>query len=476
MFRILLISLLCLLNHSMLSQKVFKINDFIKKSENSVESLKNAKYISSNKYKDKLFYKSFLPDIGLNFTFPAYNRSISEVAQPDGTFAFKESNSANSRVNLSLSQKIPFTGGKLTISNSLNRLDLFGDTQNSTSYSASWLGISLSQPLTFFNAIKWDRKIQEAKFEYNNIINIKNSIRVRKKAIKYYFDILKIKNEKETGVKRFEFTRKYKKYIISLINAGKVMAYDSIDVELRLLNEQKRLRFLDKMESLQIETINNFFRNEIYNKLDSVEIPEVNIHLKDLGFYNNKYMATYYIVEKNNLISFQKEIKQLEKNRFYSANLSLGVGFNNTSDRYNSIFKKPNESENFSISLNIPLLDFAKKRTELEVIRNEYDIELLNLEQEKNSNVEHISFLYEEINNLINDLTIEKSKVDLLRVKLDRMQNLLYAQKILFQDYAETEDLLFKSLNERINLTLDIYNKIIELEEMTLVQIIKYEN
>lgn len=475
MFRILLISLLCLLNYNVFSQKTFKINDFINNSENSLENSKKAQYIKINKNENDLFNKGFLPEGSLNFSFPSYNRSISAVTQPDGTSVFRESNSANSRIGLSLSQKIPFTGGKLTISNSLNILNIFGDAQ-STSYSASWLGFNLSQPLTFFNAMKWDKKIQDAKFEYNNIINIKNSVGIKKTAIKHYFELLKIKSEKNIIAKRIGVTNRYKRHIISLIKAGRAMAYDSIDVELKLLNEQKNLKFLNKTENLKIESINTFFKNDLYNRLDSLEIPGVNINLEKLDFYISKYMDIYYIVERNNLIGFQKEIKQLERNKFYSANLSLGFGYNNSSNVYNDIFKNPNESQNFSLSLNVPLLDFGKKRIELEVVRSQNDIEVLNLEQERIFNIERTSFLYEEINDLLYSLIIERSRADLLKVKLSRMEMLLYSQKVLFQDYSETEDLLFRSLNERINLTQNIYNKIIELEEITLVEIIKNEN
>ncbi|GIQ60551.1 hypothetical protein ACHRVW_09045 [Flavobacterium collinsii] len=473
MFRILLISLLCLFNFTVFSQKTFKIDDFINNSETSLENQKKLQYIKINQKENDLFNKGFLPEVSLNFSFPSYNRSISEITQPDGTYVFKESNSANSRVSLSLSQKIPFTGGKITISNSLNRLDLFGDTQKKTSYSASWMGLSLSQPLTFFNAMKWDKKIQDAKFEYNNILSFKNNVGIKKKAIKHYFELLKIQSDKNMLVKSIKVTNKYKRHIVSLIKAGRVMAYDSIDVELKLLNEQKNLKFLNKAENLKIESINIFFKNDSYNKLDSLEIPGVNFNLKALDFYINKYMDIYYIVERNNLLGFQKNIKQLESNKFYSANLSLGAGFNNTSNVYSDVFKNPNESQNFSISLNVPLLDFAKKRIELEIVRSQHAIEVLNSEQEKIFNIERTSFLYEEINDLMYSLLIEKSRTDLLKVKLSRMEMLLYSQKVLFQDYSETEDLLYRSLNERLSLTQNIYTKIIELEEITLVEIIK---
>jgi len=465
--------LLCSLSSIVFSQKIFEIEDFIYSASNSIENSKKAKYAIINKKEDDLFNKGFLPDVGLNFTLPSYNRSISEIAQPDGSYAFKESNSANSRVNLSLSQKIPFTGGKLTISNSFNRLDLFGDAQNSTSYSASWLGVNLSQPLNFFNAMKWDKKIQEARFEYNNIANVRNAIGIKKKAIKNYFDLLKIKNEKDLIARRIDAGGKYKKYVISLVKAGRALPYDSIDVELKLLNEQKKIRFIDKSENLKIQSINSFFKNELFKKGDSLVCPVLDISLNNLDFYVNKYIDLYYIIERNKLLSFEKNIKQLEKSRFYAANLSIGVGFNNSSDKYVNIFQNPNESQNFSISLNVPLLDFGKKRAELEVLKTEYDIEVLNLEQEKSSNIEHISFLYEEIKDLLYSLIIEKSATNLLQVKLSRMEMLLYAQKILFHDYSETEDLLFRSQIEKINITQSIYNKMIELEEITLIEIIK---
>ena len=227
MLKIFLISLLCLSNHNIFSQKVFKIDDFISNSENSIESSKRVKYNTINKNEYRLFHKSFLPDIGLNFAFPAYNRSISEVAQPDGTFAYKESNSANSKVSLSLSQKIPFTGGKITVSNSLNRLDLFG-SQKSTSYSASWFGINFSQSLTFFNDMKWEEKIQQARYNYNNVIYLQKRIDIKKAAIKHYFELVKIKNQTTLTNTELISANKYKKIIQKLIGAGKRIPYDSL--------------------------------------------------------------------------------------------------------------------------------------------------------------------------------------------------------------------------------------------------------
>lgn len=56
------------------------------------------------------------------------------------------------------------------------------------------------------------------------------------------------------------------------------------------------------------------------------------------------------------------------------------------------------------------------------------------------------------------------------------METLLYAQNILLKDYSEIETEYFNSLNERIDIIKDAYDKITEIEMITLTEIIKYEN
>lgn len=471
MFRIFLISLVYLAGNTGFSQKTIKIDEFISNSEKSIEDLKINKYVSLNKNEDRLFRKSFLPDVGLNFTFPAYNRSISEVVQPDGTFEFRESNSANSRVSLTLSQKIPFTGGKMTVSNSLNRLDLFG-TQRSTSYSASWFGINFSQSLTFFNEMKWEDKIQQARYNYNNVIFLQKRIGIKKAAIKHYFELLKIKNQTALLNVEWNSANKYKKIVTNLINVGKRMPYDSIDVELKLLDINRNQLFLKKGELLKIKSINIFFNSDLLTDADQLSLPQSNFELQSTDVYIERYLEVHETLKANNLIGLQKNMKQLESIKYYSANLALGVGFNNSADEYKDIFQNPNQSQNFTISLSVPLLDFGKRKTEYEISKAKYEIEALNLDQDKRNSIEKINLLSQEITDYYEALKIEKSRANLLQNKLKLMERLLFAQKILYSEYSDIERLTYNTNIDIINITEHIYNKITDLEEMTLIEII----
>lgn len=178
------------------------------------------------------------------------------------------------------------------------------------------------------------------------------------------------------------------------------------------------------------------------------------------------------IIKKNKLLGFKKIIEQLEKNRFYKASFSIGLGFNNSSKVYREIFLNPNQSQSFSVLLNVPLIDFGRKRIALEINKKKYESEILSLDQVKYNTIERIKLLYEEIYDLKSGLEIEKLRIALLGIKLKRMEVLLLAQKVLYRDYSDSENELNNSINDRINMLKLFYDKIIELEKLTLLEII----
>ena len=458
------------------TQQTHTLSAFVSniKSTTEISNIEKNNNIKTKEY--SLYNKSFLPDIALNFILPSYNRSISEILQPDGNYAFRESNNANSKVNLSLTQKLPFTGGQISVSNSFNRLDTFEKGDVTTSYSASWLGVSLSQPLNFFNEMKWDRQLQSVQVQYNTLEYQKVQIDIKKKSVVAFFEMLEIQNEKIINSKGLAVANTYRKVLKKLVESGRTMAYDSIDIELKFLDLQKRARFLAKAELLKAESINHFFNTKMINENDVLETPKLKMDLKEVKYYIDQYLELHNIREKSRLLGMIKNIKKLENSRFYSANLTVGAGFNNASNLYDDIFQNPNQSQNFSISLSIPLLDFGKKRIELEISHTDYEIETANLSQERGLTIERITFLYEEILDLIAGLELQDARIKLLKLKLKTMENLLYAQNILLKDFSEAENDYYGSLSERLSIIKSAYEKLIEMESITLTNIITYDN
>jgi outer membrane protein len=115
-------------------------------------------------YRDQSFWRQLLPQLSLGGTVPAYNRSIIPVLQPDGTTLFRAQQQTNATLSMSLSQKLPVTGGDLFLSSSLQRLDLSGQ-QSSRTWSSAPFVVGLRQDLFKPNVAAWDRREENVRAE-----------------------------------------------------------------------------------------------------------------------------------------------------------------------------------------------------------------------------------------------------------------------------------------------------------------------
>lgn len=108
------------------------------------------------------FAATHLPQLSLQGEAPGYYRSINPVVLPDGATVFTPQSEASSSLGLSLTQKIPLTGGLLSVSSSVNRIDLM--ESRTQYYRSKPLTLSLSQPLFQINTMRWDREEQDIRY------------------------------------------------------------------------------------------------------------------------------------------------------------------------------------------------------------------------------------------------------------------------------------------------------------------------
>jgi outer membrane protein TolC len=106
--------------------------------------------------RDRAFDARLLPQISLGGNVPMYTRSIISVTQPDGSTKFVPIQEQRAELNMIVSQRIPYTGGTLTMSSRLNKRE--GNSVPET-WNSSPFSMSLSQPLMRSNTIGWEREI-----------------------------------------------------------------------------------------------------------------------------------------------------------------------------------------------------------------------------------------------------------------------------------------------------------------------------
>jgi outer membrane protein TolC len=116
------------------------------------------------RYQNLQFRSGLLPQLSLFGTVPSYNRSIIPVLQPDGSTEFRSQQQTSGALTMQLTQKLPFTGGDLFVSSSLQRLAVRG-LEDSQTWSSTPISIGLRQDILRPNVTAWDRRERDARSE-----------------------------------------------------------------------------------------------------------------------------------------------------------------------------------------------------------------------------------------------------------------------------------------------------------------------
>ncbi len=92
-----------------------------------------------------------MPQLSLNATLPEYRNSTRRITNDLGQDIFVNQDQLLIEGGISLSQNIPYTGGRLSLNSNLEQIKLFG-ANSSTGYSVVPFSISYFQNSLFYNA------------------------------------------------------------------------------------------------------------------------------------------------------------------------------------------------------------------------------------------------------------------------------------------------------------------------------------
>ncbi|HEX8548162.1 MAG TPA: hypothetical protein VF691_14470, partial [Cytophagaceae bacterium] len=142
----------------------FSLAEIVAIAKEKSISARQALTLKETRYWEWMTHKSnYHPQLALTGVLPAYNKSFTQVTQPNGTIDFLPVHNNNSALNLSLSQTISATGGTVFGTSQMQRFDDFD--RHVTQYNAVPYGLGYVQPLFGFNKLKWDKRINPLKYK-----------------------------------------------------------------------------------------------------------------------------------------------------------------------------------------------------------------------------------------------------------------------------------------------------------------------
>lgn len=352
----------------------------------AVNTADKQKAIASSRFD---FYKSELrPNVGLNANLPNFSKTSFPVLQPDGAISFRSIRQANSSVSLFATQALTSTGGTIFANSDLRRFDDF--SLQSNVYNGIPLRIGIVQPIFGYNRWKFDKEIQpllivESEKNYN--IQIEQALG---DATNLYFDILIAWQNLDIAETNQAVNEKLLLITEERFDLGKVSLDEKLQLEIEL--NAAKLSVSQATFELQeaISFLDIFLGNADTNMERTYAIPEATsveqIDIDGLlsAYRQNRPEVIAY--QRASLESAQDLAKA--KNDFgWQAEIQASIGLARGSQELSEIYTNPFDEQQFNISVQIPLLDWGKKKAAMEQVNlqqldidNAYKQRMLELE------------------------------------------------------------------------------------------------
>lgn len=357
---------------------------------NSVDAL-----IADNRYKNAFWtYRSFIADrrpvLSLSGTVPRFDRTIQAITQPDGSDLFIQRNQVTSSLDLSLSQELGFTGGRIFAGSGLQRIDLLGDSVV-TSYLSSPFFIGWQQPILKYNDWTWRRQIAPLSLEQASRERLENLEQVSVQAVNLFFSLHLAQINREIATLNLANNDTIFQISKGRYQLGKIAENDLLQIELAVLNAQVALTAAQNEVANAEARLQRFLGVSEGTRFE-LRIPDDVLALQIVASKALEHARRF----RSSPVSFRRRALEAEQqvaiargNNGFSADLFAQYGLNNTAVELGNAYNDPQSFQNVGLTLNVPILDWGQARSEREIafanrdlVQSQIALDEQNFEQE----------------------------------------------------------------------------------------------
>ena len=349
----------------------------------SIES-KQAITTKETKYwQYRTFRSNYQPQLSLAGTLPGYNKTFTQVVQPDGTIQFQPIHNDNSSLNLSFSQSIAATGATVFGTTQLQRFDDF-DRKN-VLYNSVPFGIGYSQPMFQFNQLRWDKKIEPLKFEESKQAYIESMEQIAIRANGYFFDLLLGQVNFQIAATNLANTQNILRIAREKFEIGKISRNEILQLQLELLKAQKALGIAKR--DMEIATLNlRAYTGLQQTDKINLSLPEAII---DMQVTSEKVLAEAY-ANRSDAIAFLRRIAEANRDvakargdNGLNATLTARLGYSKSASTVPKVYQSPQDQQLVQLSFDIPILDWGRSKSRTRTAQANLQFTKYAVEQDK---------------------------------------------------------------------------------------------
>lgn len=332
-------------------------------------------------------YRSFVADYRPSLTLttdPYFNRSINSVTMEDGSIKYREQNYLTTDLSLNLSQRVAFTGGTVSLSSSLSRMDMLGD--KSHSWRSAPVNLTYSQSLFGYNSYKWQRRQEPLRYNQAQRAYVETMELVAVQAISRFFSLVTAKSNYQSACQNYANADTLYRFAQGRYEIGTITENEMLQLGVNRLNEEANR--MDAEIALQESELS---LRSYLGLSDTDPLPEIRMdnavpdfvidegHALQLARANSPDMLSL----QQRLLSAESSVASAKADAGLKADIYLRFGLTQTGERFSDAYHRPLDQQTASIGLTLPILDWGRGRGRVRVARSQRDLVQTQVEQSR---------------------------------------------------------------------------------------------
>jgi outer membrane protein len=326
--------------------------------------------VEASRARIRAFHSRRLPQLSLTGNVPVYSKDLLPVTQPDGTLEFFPVQTTQADAGLRIGQQIPWTGGDVSVTSSLRRVDQTRQSILTRTWTGSPVTFMLQQPLLRPNAYRWDAREQDIRLDVAERQYLESREGVALQATEAFFELYLARRQLENATTNASTNDTLYNLNKGRLEIGKIGENDLLQSELALLRARAQL------DNAKLEHQRRLAAFRLAVNLPADAPIEVVIPASVPAFDADTTIAVAQALKNRATIS-DLELQNVQARRRIAesrlsggpgATLNASVGFNQPPDSV-LLYKDLLQSQRLSVGLSIPVFNWGARGADVQAAR-----------------------------------------------------------------------------------------------------------
>lgn len=327
-----------------------------------------------------IFESQMKPQISFQANLPRYSKTSSSIVQPNGSISFQPIYQHSASFSLVATQPLILTGGTLFIESSLDRFDDL--SRDIKIFNGIPVRLGYSQSLIGYNVWKWNKKIEQLKISNARRLfnfDIENSLF---QAVNTYFDVLIAATNQLIAESNKTVNEKLLVIAQERLDLGKI----SKDEKLQIEAEYKQATIFLTQSNLQLSQSKARLENLLQSTIEIqyLNTPEIftTVQLDDDYFVRLALNQAPTLLENQlALLTLQNDMARTKAELSPTFQIYASMGLAQSGNRANEIYNMPFTEQQVQVGINVPILDWGRKKSSIKSTNER--ISIAELEKER---------------------------------------------------------------------------------------------